>query len=145
MSLVLYELNVTIETDEIEVQVVPPSDIGVKLEKLESNLVVDPAPDVIIVASGGIGPEGPEGPMGPASTVPGPPGPPGTPGTQTTYEFTQLSPNTTWNITHNLNRYPSVTVVDSGNSEIIPDVRYVSPDVLILTFANPTSGKAYLN
>lgn len=143
MSLEQFELNVTLETDEIEVQVdTIVSDMNVQLEEPETNLTVDGTPDLIILASGGIGPAGPPGP---ASTVPGPPGPQGPAGDQTTFVFNQLSPSTTWNITHSLNRYPSVTVVDSGDSEIIPNVHYVSPDILVLTFANPTSGKAYLN
>lgn len=76
---------------------------------------------------------------------PGPAGPPGSPAVQTTYIFTQTIAVSTWSIIHNLNCYPSVTVIDTGNSEIIPDVSYISSNEVRLSFANPTSGKAYLN
>jgi len=75
----------------------------------------------------------------------GTPGPPGTPGPGGTYIFTQGTPSTTWTIAHNLNAYPSVTVVDTGGSEIIPTVVYTDANHLTLTFGAATTGKAYLN
>lgn len=65
--------------------------------------------------------------------------------TTNTYIFTQTSPSTTWSIVHNLGRNPSVTVIDSGGTEIITDVQYVDANNLQITFGAPTSGKAYLN
>jgi len=62
-----------------------------------------------------------------------------------TYTHTQGSASATWTITHNLNRFPAVTVVDSGNSEIIPNVVYTNANTLVVSFDSPTSGKAYLN
>jgi hypothetical protein len=121
------------------------------------------------------GPTGPTGPQGPASTVPGPPGPAGPegsvdvyeqpntptepveigalwidtdalpPGTAPTFIFVQSSPSTTWVIVHNLNKWPSATIVDSGNSVIIPSIQYDSVNQITATFGSPTSGKAYLN
>jgi len=44
-----------------------------------------------------------------------------------------------------MNCYPSVTVVDSGNTEIIPNLVYLDISRLVLTFGSPTSGKAYMN
>ena len=61
------------------------------------------------------------------------------------YVHTQGTPNTIWNVVHNLDKYPSVTVVDSGNSVVIPNVAYVDADVVQLTFGSATSGKAYVN
>jgi len=63
----------------------------------------------------------------------------------TTYIFTQGAPSASWDIIHNLNSWPSVTVVDSGNSEVIPSVLYIDVNHLIVTFGSPTSGKAFLN
>jgi hypothetical protein len=94
--------------------------------QVEVSLIQQPEP----------GPPGPPGPAGPA----GPPGPTGT-----GFIFTQSSPSAIWTIVHNLNRWPSVTVVDSGNSEIIPNVVYTNSNQVIATFGSPTSGKAYLN
>jgi hypothetical protein len=124
-----FELNVVIETEEIEIQVETPPDISVKLESLDTTLVVDSTPDVVVIATGGIGPAGP----------------PGEPGVGTTFTYEQLVAAYMWDIVHNLNRYPSVTVIDSGGSEIIPEVQYTNENEIKLYFANRTSGKAYLN
>ena len=61
------------------------------------------------------------------------------------YIHTQTAPATTWTIQHNLGRYPSVTVVDSGNSEVIPNITYVDQNTVTATFGSATSGKAYVN
>lgn len=63
----------------------------------------------------------------------------------TTYTYTQSAPSASWVVTHNLNTFPSVSVVDTGGTEIIPDILYVSANSITLTFGSPTSGKAYLN
>lgn len=62
-----------------------------------------------------------------------------------TYEFTQTSPASTWVVVHGLNRHPSVTIVDSGGSVIISDVRYDSLTQVTISFGSATSGKAYFN
>lgn len=67
----------------------------------------------------------------------------------TTYEdayiHTQATPALVWTITHNLNKYPAVTVVDSGNSEVIGEIQYTNTNTLTVTFSSAFSGKAYLN
>lgn len=50
-----------------------------------------------------------------------------------------------WNISHNLNKYPSVSVVDSALSEVIGDIRYIDLNNITLTFSAPFSGEAFLN
>lgn len=132
------DVNIVIETTEIEVKVEDKPDI---------DLSVDPTSDVIVLAAGNFGLPGPPGPSGPEGPEgdPGPEGPPGPSGTETTYTFTQLAAVYSWDIIHLLNRYPSVTVIDSGGTEIIPNVSYISDDEIQLYFENPTSGKAYLN
>jgi len=62
-----------------------------------------------------------------------------------TFIFTQGTPLATWNIPHNLNRWPSVSVVDSGGSVVIPSILYVDANNITVTFGSATSGKAYLN
>lgn len=62
-----------------------------------------------------------------------------------TYIHQQTVANATWVITHNLDKYPSVTVVDSAGSVVIGDVQYVSRNQIILTFRGAFSGTAYLN
>lgn len=63
----------------------------------------------------------------------------------TTYVHTQTAPAAVWTITHNLDRYPSVTVVDSAGTVVIGDVQYQSKDVIQVAFTAPFAGMAYLN
>tara|TARA_R110002110_G_scaffold141225_1_gene329102 strand:- start:655 stop:915 length:261 start_codon:yes stop_codon:yes gene_type:complete len=67
-----------------------------------------------------------------------------------TYVHSQTSSSNTWTITHNLSRYPSVTIVDTGNTIVQGSVTYNSVNQLTVTFfsggsALATTGKAYLN
>lgn len=62
-----------------------------------------------------------------------------------THVHVQGAPSDTWVVVHNMNDYPSVTVVDTGESVIIPNVHYDSPNQITLGFASPTSGKVYVN
>ena len=59
--------------------------------------------------------------------------------------YKQISPEKTWTITHNLNKYPSVTVVDSGFSVVYGDIEFISKNQLKITFTDAFSGEAYLN
>lgn len=62
-----------------------------------------------------------------------------------TFVHDQTIPSATWTITHDLNKFPSVTVVDSSNSEVIGQIAYSSFNTLTITFSGAFSGKAYLN
>lgn len=62
-----------------------------------------------------------------------------------TYIHTQTVAAATWPVTHNLGKRPSVSVVDSGDSTIEPDIHYVSLNQVSILFGSATSGKAYLN
>ena len=64
---------------------------------------------------------------------------------QATFEFTQGVPATTWNITHNLNKFPSITVIDTGNTVVTGEYNYTSNNTVTLTFSAAFAGKAYLN
>ena len=61
------------------------------------------------------------------------------------FTYTRLSASNTWNITHNLDKFPSVSVVDSGNNVVIGDIQYTNTNELTITFNASFSGKAYLN
>lgn len=61
------------------------------------------------------------------------------------FTFTQSSAATTWNITHNLGKFPSVSIVDSGNTIVYGDIDYTSENALTITFSAAFGGKAYLN
>lgn len=61
------------------------------------------------------------------------------------FVYTQSSAASSWSITHSLNKYPSVTVVDSGNNIVIGDITYNNLSTLTINFTASFSGKAYLN
>lgn len=50
-----------------------------------------------------------------------------------------------WTIIHNLNRFPSVTPVNSANTKMNAVVDYIDKNILTVTFLTPVLGKAYLN
>ena len=62
-----------------------------------------------------------------------------------TLTHNQLSPEKEWNVVHNLNRFPTVTVVDSGGSVVLGDVQYIDENQIKIVFTTSFSGKAYLN
>jgi hypothetical protein len=68
---------------------------------------------------------------------------------QETYKFshihTQTVSSSTWSITHNLNKFPSVSIVDSSNEEVIGEVEHINSNSLTVKFSAPFSGKAFLN
>lgn len=59
--------------------------------------------------------------------------------------YNQIVPAATWRITHNLNKFPSVTVVDSALSVVIGEIQYIDENTVELTFSGGFSGKAYFN
>lgn len=59
--------------------------------------------------------------------------------------FQQQSAATSWSITHGLNRYPAVTILDSSGNEVEADVNYLSPGSIRIDFAYPLSGQVFLN
>lgn len=65
--------------------------------------------------------------------------------TDKNYVFEQAETSDTWTITHNLNKRPSITVVDTADNIIYPAVQYIDNNSCIITFDNATKGKAYLN
>ena len=66
-------------------------------------------------------------------------------GSDSNYVHNQSQPLDTWSITHNLNKYPSVTVIDSAGSKVEGSVTYISNEEIKIEFSSPFSGKAILN
>ena len=62
-----------------------------------------------------------------------------------TYVHIQSSAANVWQINHGLNKYPSVTVVDSAGSVVVGEVVYNTTNKVTITFIGSFSGKAYLN
>ena len=61
------------------------------------------------------------------------------------YTHNQNNAASTWNVTHNLGKYPSVSVVLSTGQQGIADVQYINKNELTITLLAAQSGKAYLN
>jgi len=59
--------------------------------------------------------------------------------------FYQFTANTAVPITHNLNKFPSVTTVDSAGSHLVGDVQHINNNSFTLTFSAPFQGKVYIN
>jgi hypothetical protein len=66
-------------------------------------------------------------------------------GSDSNYVHNQSQPLDTWSITHNLNKYPSVTVIDSAGSKVEGTVTYISNEEIKIEFSSPFSGKVILN
>ena len=62
------------------------------------------------------------------------------------YTHEQGIANKSWVINHNLNKKPSITVVDTADEIQIPDtIIYNNKDTITVTFLSEFAGKAYLN
>ena len=68
-----------------------------------------------------------------------------------TFTWTQTAPATEWGtgnpatITHSLNKFPSITVVDTAGTVVIGEYTYINSNTVSLHFSAPFAGKAYLN
>lgn len=61
------------------------------------------------------------------------------------YIHNQGTASSVWNINHKLNKYPSVTVIDSANNEVEGEISYIDLNNITIKFNSSFSGKAILN
>lgn len=61
------------------------------------------------------------------------------------YAHIQAVASAAWAITHNMNKYPAVTITDSAGDQVEGEVHYDSTNALTVKFSAPFAGKAYLN
>ena len=61
------------------------------------------------------------------------------------FVFSQEVVSRVWEIEHNLNKYPSVTIVDAGGNILNTEVEYIDKNNLEVRFEASTSGKVYMN
>lgn len=66
-------------------------------------------------------------------------------GTDKNYIHEQMSPSNIWTINHNMNKFPSVQIVNNFNEVVIGDVIFISANQITVHFSGSFSGKAYLN
>ena len=64
---------------------------------------------------------------------------------QSTFIHEQGEASDRWEINHNLNKYPSVTLVDSANTQFVAQVEYTDKNNCVVYMNGATKGKAYLN
>jgi hypothetical protein len=112
-----------------EVFTVAVSNDGTKVNVVESPTYVS------VASSGGI--QGIQG-------IQGPTGPSGDPALLY-YKHEQTTPSSTWDITHNLEFFPNITVVDSSGAVCEGEINHVTINRVTLTFSASFSGTAYLS
>lgn len=61
------------------------------------------------------------------------------------FTYVQGVAATTWNIQHNLGKFPSITVIDTANTVVTGEYTYDDINNVTLTFSAGFAGKAYLN
>jgi hypothetical protein len=61
------------------------------------------------------------------------------------FVFTQAVASATWTVQHNLNKFPSCTMVLSTGQQGYGDVTFIDENNLTITFTGAESGKAYIN
>ena len=62
-----------------------------------------------------------------------------------TFVFTQGAPSVQWTVQHNLNKFPSITVIDTANTVVTGEYVYIDSNNVTLNFSAGFAGKAYLN
>jgi hypothetical protein len=61
------------------------------------------------------------------------------------FVYTQPTPAAIWKVFHNLDKFPSVSVVDSAGTTVFGNVVYVNENFVTITFSGGFSGKAFFN
>lgn len=51
----------------------------------------------------------------------------------------------TWEITHNLGKYPAVTVIDTAGDQVEGDLQYLGLNTVRITFGAAFAGRAFFN
>ena len=61
------------------------------------------------------------------------------------YVHNQNVASSVWNVQHNLDKFASATVADSGGNVVYGDIHYNDTNNLTITFSGAFSGKAFIN
>ena len=61
------------------------------------------------------------------------------------YHHEQVNPSRVWEITHNLAKYPTVTITDVFGNEYEGDIKQINENMIVLTFSAALAGFADLN
>lgn len=119
----------------------------------EGSLLIEPVTQTFVfhdiattqISVQGVGPQGPVGPAG-ATGATGPQGIQGIPGVDGGsafyFAYIQSSPASSWNVVHNLGRYPNVSFIDVSGNVCLSDIEHVDINTVHLTFPSPVTGTA---
>lgn len=66
-------------------------------------------------------------------------------GVDSTFVYKTVVPMACWEIDHNLNKFPSVTLTDWDDNLISADVKFINMNKVVVNLSEPICGKAYLN
>ena len=66
-------------------------------------------------------------------------------GSHNLYTHTQSIASDTWTVNHNLNTYPSITVVDDLGNKLYANEKYIDENTIEIKFSQNLTGKVYLN
>lgn len=75
--------------------------------------------------------------------VQGPPGPPGA--SADGYTHTQSAASDTWTVNHNLGRDTDVELTTLGGVRMLADIQHTSQNQVVVYFASPATGIAYVH
>jgi hypothetical protein len=59
--------------------------------------------------------------------------------------YEQTTPSKVWTIVHNLDKFPSINLLDANGVIMFADIKYVDMSTVEITFATEVTGKALLN
>ncbi len=65
--------------------------------------------------------------------------------TDKNYVHIQLAQSNIWVVSHQLGKYPSVSIVNDAGFKIYGSVEYIDTSIIEITFSEPVSGKAFCN
>ncbi len=60
-------------------------------------------------------------------------------------EHVQSVASNTWTVNHSLEKFPSVSIVDSAGDTVEGSVKHINSNTLTIMFSAAFAGKAYLN
>lgn len=62
-----------------------------------------------------------------------------------TYVHIQTPSSNIWTIVHSLSKFPTISIIDSGNNVVEGDIEYIDANTITVTFTSTFNGRAYCN
>lgn len=61
------------------------------------------------------------------------------------FEHHQITPATTWTVSHGMNKKPSVSCFDESDNTLLGDISFTNDNIAVITFSEAVNGWAYFN